>query len=334
MSLTAKGTAICRAIWPCYDAVMAEGSGVLQIVYERARAANALIILAEADDDRVRQAAPLIERQRLARSLLLDDGYFSKLSRAEQDELVATLVATEVKNAETEDSARKLLSSDTKYLAAALVKIGKADGYVAGNKCATADTIRPALKLIGTTGLASSFFIMLRDENTFFFADCAFNPAPEPEQLARIAVDTARNAQALGIEPRVAFLSFSTAGSATHDSVDRVRAAIAAARLLATDISIAESELQFDAAIDVDVAARKAPGIAVAGHTNVFIFPDLNSGNIAYKIAERLGGTHAIGPLLQGFNAPVNDLSRGCSVQDIVDVVAFTAMQAGALARQ
>jgi phosphate acetyltransferase len=306
-------------------------SSAVQTIYDHARIAKALVVLAEADDARVKEAVPVIESERLARLLLLEESSFSKLTEQEQADLSGVVVNARIKNVADDAAARKLLSADTKYLAAALVKAGKADGYVAGNKCATSETIRPALKIIGTTGLASSFFIMLYHGTPLFFADCGFVPAPNPEQLAKIAIDTARNATAFGIEPRVAFLSFSTAGSAQHESIDSVRKAIALARSAALNIAIAESELQFDAAFDPDVAARKVPGMQVAGHANVFIFPDLNSGNIAYKIAERMGGAQAIGPIFQGFKAPVNDLSRGCKVQDIVDVVAVTAMQAGAL---
>ncbi len=308
-------------------------NAVMETVYEKARAAQATVVLAESNDQRVAEAATIIEKEKLARLILLDEKYFSGLPETEQEILVHTVVEARTKNGvqtESPDDARRLLASDTKYLAAALVKAGKAGGYVAGNKCATADTIRPALKVLGTNnGFASSFFLMLFNGTPLFFADGGFNIAPTPEQLAKIAVDTARSAQSFGVEPRVAFLSFSTAGSAAHESIEQTRKAIALAREAAPDIAIAEQELQFDAAFDAGVAAKKAPAISVAGHANVFIFPDLGSGNIAYKIAQYMGGAQAIGPLFQGFKSPVNDLSRGCSVQDIVDVVAVTAMQAG-----
>ena len=308
---------------------------ILRTIYERARAADATIIIAESDDDRVTEAAKIIEREKLARLVLLNETSFQKMPPAEQDALAQAIAGLPMGDhllVEAPADIKRRLATDTKYLAAALVKAGKADGYVSGNKSTTKETILTALKVIGTPdGYASSFFIMLHQGKPLFFADCGFNPNPNPEELARIAVDTARNVQALGIEPRVAFLSFSTAGSAEHEHVDEVREAIGHARLIAPDIAIAEDELQFDAAINPLIAAKKVSGGPVAGNANVFIFPDLNSGNIAYKVAREVGGAQAIGPIFQGFNAPANDLSRGCSTQDIVDVVAVTAMQAGAL---
>jgi phosphate acetyltransferase len=305
---------------------------ILDTIYERAREAHARIILAESEDERVTEAAERIRQEGLADLTLLDRHSYEQLPDNEKDELAELVKEARAKDGLTLEAARELLASDTKYLAAALVKAGKADGYVAGNLGATSDTIRPALKLLREPGeFASSFFIMLFRNQPLFFADCGFNRDPNAEQLAEIAVDTARNAQTLGIEPRIAFLSFSTAGSADHPHVDKVRSAIAQARALAPDLTIGEHEMQFDAAFIPEIGARKVPGSDVAGSANVLIFPDLNSGNIAYKIAERMGGAQAIGPIFQGFNAPVNDLSRGCSVKDIVDVVAVTAMQAGAL---
>jgi len=230
--------------------------------------------------------------------------------------------------------AHDILASDTKYLAAAFVKAGKADGFVGGNRSETAETIRPAVKIIGTpNGYASSFFIMLHGNRPLFFADCGFNIDPDPTQLARIAIDTAENARALGIEPKIAFLSFSTGARLEHPHISKMREAIANTKRLAPDLMVGRHELQFDAAFVPEVGAKKAPDSDLAGNANIFIFPDLNSGNIAYKIAQRMGNARAIGPIFQGLNAPVNDLSRGCSVQDIVDVVAVTAMQVGELKR-
>jgi phosphate acetyltransferase len=201
---------------------------------------------------------------------------------------------------------------------------------VAGNISSTEDSLRPALKIIGSAeNYASSYFLKIFKDKTLFFADCGFNREPSAEELAKIAVDTAKSVKEYGLEPRVAFLSFSTKESAKHPRVDKVRAAIALAQAAAPDIAISEDELQFDAAVDPEVALRKAPGSRVAGNANVLIFPDLDSGNIGYKIAHRMAGARPIGPIMQGLNAPANDLSRGCSVQEIIDVVAVTAMQAG-----
>lgn len=308
-------------------------SSIIETIYARARAAKATIILAEADDPRVKEAAQNIDKIGLARTVLLDISAFTKLSKSESDTLVATLRTVRTKDNLTEEAAREMLAKDTKFLAATMVRAGMADGYVSGNVCPTADTIRPALKIIGTSnGYASSFFIMLAPgKEPLFYADAGFNVDPNAEQLAQIGIDTSRNVAALGVEPRVAFVSFSTAGSAEHPRVAKVCEAIRIAREKAPDVAICPHELQFDAAVNPDIAARKVPNdeSGVAGRANVIIFPDLDSGNIAYKIDQERGGAQAIGPLFQGFNAAVNDLSRGCKVQDIVDVVAFSAMQAG-----
>lgn len=290
---------------------------ILKRIYERARAADAAIAIADSGDERVVEASKIIEHEKLAQLVLIDEKTFENLPENEQRELEAAA-----------GDSKDLIVSNTKYLAAAYVKTGKADGFVAGHASPTSETIRAALKIIGTKEkYASSFFIMLHKGLPLIFADCAFNPQPTPEQLARIAIETSHHAQELGIEPRVAFLSFSTAGSAEHEMVGHVREAIQHAQKLAPEIAIAEQEMQFDAAFDPTVATQKGVVGPVAGQANVFIFPDLNSGNIGYKIAQYMGGASAIGPVFQGFNAPVNDLSRGCSVQDIVDVVAITAFQ-------
>jgi len=177
---------------------------------------------------------------------------------------------------------------------------------------------------------ASSVFIMCWPDKTYFYADCSVNIDPDPETLASIALATADTVKGFNIEPKVAFLSFSTQGSADHRRVDKVTEALEIARNLRPDLAL-DGEMQFDAAILPSVAARKYPSSQVAGQANVFIFPDLDSGNIAYKITERLGGAAAVGPILQGLNKPVNDVSRGCSVQDLVDVSVITGVQALAL---
>ena len=214
-------------------------------------------------------------------------------------------------------------------LATLLIKLGYADGGVAGSVATTADVLRAGIQGLGLAegaNLVSSFFLMeMPDQRLFSYADCGVNPNPNAEQLAQIAIATARNHQELsGETPRVAMLSFSTKGSAEHESVQKMRDALALVKAQAPNILI-DGELQFDAAIMPAVAKSKAPDSAVAGYANVFIFPDLNSGNITYKATERLAGATAIGPLLQGLAKPWMDLSRGCKSSDIVDTAVIAA---------
>jgi phosphate acetyltransferase len=223
--------------------------------------------------------------------------------------------------------------TDPMLFAALMVDLGEAAGFVAGAVHTTADTVRPALRIFGTqpgVRLFSSFFLMiLPDGRKFVFADCAVVPDPNAQQLAEIAILTAANTRLfLGEEPRVAMLSFSTKGSASHARIDKVTEALETVKARAPELAV-DGELQVDAAIVPEVGSRKSPGSAVAGKANTLIFPDLDSGNIAYKLVERLAGASAVGPVLQGLAKPANDLSRGCSVEDIVNVSAITSIQAG-----
>ncbi|MDR1517351.1 MAG: phosphate acetyltransferase [Dysgonamonadaceae bacterium] len=235
------------------------------------------------------------------------------------------------------------LVEDPLYLACLMIKNGDADGEIAGAQNTTGDVLRPALQIIKTApgvSVVSGAFIMFTQtpqygaDGVMVFADCAVLPNPNAEELASIAVSTAQTAQALvGVEPRVAMLSFSTKGSAKHEMVDKVVEATRLAKEKAPGLAI-DGELQADAALVPSVATSKAPGSPIAGKANVLVFPSLEVGNIAYKLVQRLGNAEAIGPILQGMAAPVNDLSRGCSVEDVYNMVAIAANQSIALKKK
>lgn len=246
---------------------------------------------------------------------------------AGMDELVAAFVDRR-KGKATEEQARQILL-DENYFGTMLVFLNKAHGLVSGAAHSTADTVRPALQIIKTkqgVSKTSGVFIMVRDDEKYVFADCAINIAPDSNDLAEIAIESAKTAKMFDMEPRVAMLSFSTKGSAKSEETERVVAAVQEAQRREPSLLL-DGEFQFDAAFVPSVAKSKAPDSPIQGDANVFIFPSLEAGNIGYKIAQRLGKFEAVGPILQGLNQPVNDLSRGCNEEDVYKLALITAGQ-------
>ena len=248
----------------------------------------------------------------------------------EMEKMVQTLFELR-KGKMTEEDCRKNLKKGN-YFGTMLVKMGYADALLGGATYSTADTVRPALQIIKTkpgNKLVSSVFILVRpsatgEDEVLAMADCAINIKPDEDQLAEIAQQTAKTAEIFGIDPKIGFLSYSTLGSGKGEDVDKMRNACAKAKAAAPNLAI-EGELQFDTAVSPKVAQTKCPNHPLAGHINTFIFPDINAGNIGYKIAQRLGGFAAYGPILQGLNAPINDLSRGCNAMEVYSMAIITA---------
>ena len=326
---------------------------LLEEIKKKAIKAQKTIVLPEGNDLRVVKAARIITDQKIAKVILLgNEAEIKKLCpefdfagitvrdpKTEDVSKYANLLYELRKNKGMELSKAEQLCRDEMYFGVMMVKCGEADGMVGGAIHSTGDMLRPGLQIIKTApgiNTVSSCFVMVLpkgseygDNGVMIFGDCAVNPNPTASQLADIAVASADSAKRIaGIkEPKVAMLSFSTMGSASHELVDKVKEATALAKSLAPDVMI-DGELQLDAAIVERVGKLKAPNSPVAGKANVLIFPDLQAGNIGYKLVERLAGAEAVGPICQGFNKPLNDLSRGCSVDDVVHVTAITVMQA------
>lgn len=313
------------------------------------------IVLPEGYEERTLKAANEVIKEKIARITLIGDPLIiqqkarelklnfldnaiiiNPLNHPKKEEYINLMVELRKEKGLTRDKAAEMVQNPL-YLASVILKSGDADGEVAGAENATSDVLRPALQFIKTAPgihvVSGSFLIILKDKQfgengVMLYADCGVTPNPNARELAEIAVTSGRNAKALtGMEPRIALLSFSTKGSAKHESVDKVIEATKIAQQMAPEFLI-DGEYQGDAALVESIGQKKAPGSKIAGKANVLIFPDLNSGNIAYKLTERLAGAVALGPILQGLAAPVNDLSRGCSVDDIINIIAITANQA------
>lgn len=320
--------------------------GLIKSIKEKAKDKHKTIVLPESHDDRVLYAAEKLNKEGISKVITL--GNEEKI-RQRARELEVDLAGIRIIDPEksemlsdfsniffnmrkhkgvTIEQARETMKNDL-FFGAMLVKESMADGFVAGSTASTGDVLRAAIQVVGMPGgisIVSSFFLMIFPERVFSFADCAVVPNPDAAQLADIAITTADNHKKLiGEEANVAMLSFSTKGSAKHELVDKVLEATSIAKEKRPDLNI-DGELQFDTAIIDSIGQKKAPGSPVAGRANVLVFPDLQSGNIGYKIAQRLAGAEAVGPVVQGLKKPLFDLSRGCSVDDIVNTSAIASL--------
>lgn len=330
----------------------------IESVKEKARQVHKRIVLPEAWEERTLRAGDIMAAEGLAEVILLGDprqieDHAAQLGlthvsqctivdprdHPKKEEYIDLMLKLRAHKGLTREEAARLIE-DPLYLGPVMIKAGDADGEVAGANNPTGNVLRPAFQYVktmpGITVVSGAFFMIVQDKTfghngIMVFADCAVNPDPDASQLAEIAVTSARTALHIGgFEPRVAMLSFSTKGSAAHEAVDKVTEALRIARQMDPSLAI-DGEMQADAAIIPAVGRKKAPDSDIAGKANVLIFPDLNSGNISYKLVQRLAHAEAIGPVLQGMAAPINDLSRGCSVNDIVNLGAITANQAAGI---
>jgi phosphate acetyltransferase len=330
---------------------------LIEQIKGNAKRHNKTIVLPEGTEERTIKAADIILKEGIANIVLVGkeaeikklalEYNLSNISKAKivdpathekREEYIEILMELRKKKGLTREQAETLMN-DPLYVAAMMVKKGDADGEVAGADNATGEVLRPAFQIVktkpGISVVSGAFFMILKDKTfgengIMVFADCAVHPNPTAEELAEIAVETGVTTKAIGgFEPKIAILSFSTKGSAKHEMVDKVIKATRIAKQKAPDMMI-DGELQADAAIIPAIGQKKAKGSEIAGQANVLVFPTLETGNITYKLVQRLAGAEAVGPVLQGMAAPINDLSRGCSIDDIVSLVAITCNQAAA----
>lgn len=329
---------------------------LLESIKEKARQSLMSIVLPEAEEERTLRAANTCIEEGLANIVLIgsekmimeraEEWVLPSINKAtiidpknnpKREEYINLMLKLRQSKGLTREQAEVLVENPL-YLSVVMIKNGDADGEVAGANNATGDVLRPALQYVKTKpgiSVVSGAFLMLvpkhfGEDGLMLFADCAVHPNPNANELAQIAVETGKTARAIaGIEPRIAMLSFSTKGSAKHEMVDKVIEATRLAHEMDPSLQI-DGDLQADAAIVPGIGSKKAPGSKIAGRANVLVFPSLEVGNISYKLVQRLAGAEAIGPVLQGMASPINDLSRGCSVSDIVNLVAITACQAQA----
>ena len=317
------------------------------MLFQKAGLHKKTIVLPESLDERVLKAATIVKQNESANIILIGDNEKIKNKALNygvnidgikiidpQTSKLTDIFAKEYillrkhKNIEY-DEAYDLIKNDVSYFGTMMVQMGHADGMVSGAVNTTANTVRPALQIIKTkpaSDVVSSLFFMALDTQVLVYADCAINTNPSAKELASIAIDSSDNAKAFGIEPKIAMLSYSTCDSGSGCDVEKVKVATNLVKQLRPEI---EGPIQYDAAIDKKVAKKKLPNSCVAGNATVFIFPDLNTGNNTYKAVRNSSGADAIGPILQGLNKPINDLSRGCSVEDIVNTIIITAVQGG-----
>ncbi|WP_425427869.1 phosphate acetyltransferase [Alkalicoccus saliphilus] len=314
-------------------------------IKNQVKQANPAIVFPEGTDERILEAAVRLQADGILQPILIGSKteVEAKAEEIGQDVSKVTILDPETyedfdsladafverrKGKNTKEEAEKIVKTPN-YFGTMLVYTGKASGLVSGAAHSTGDTVRPALQIIKTkegVKKTSGVFVMVRGEERYIFGDCAINIAPDSSDLAETAVEAGKTAKVFGIDPKVAMLSFSTKGSAKSEETERVVEAVQLAREKDPELNV-DGEFQFDAAFVPSVAAKKAPDSPLKGEANTFIFPNLESGNIGYKIAQRLGNFEAVGPILQGLNQPVNDLSRGCSQEDVYKLALITAMQ-------